>query len=663
MKKIFNILKIVGLCAITALVASCPSSLTTGGQYPDGKGAVHLSVAGSMARTIFPDNIGDFVYTAKFTTDDTAITENEITAALVNGEIIVALGAGEWSLEITARVGNDSKVVGKAIRDGIPVQVNHTTEVKDIFIVPVTSNAADTGTLVWSVEFNILAMTSARLFSLDADIDINLKDDPAVDFEVHGKVHFGEIDLPPGSYLFIAELVKDGKDVGNAESVHIYPGLTSTLTWIFDTQYNVAITSPVNGRVLSDHTRATSETEVTLTVTPNRGYMLQSLAITGSSGAVTPVQDAEYETIWTFEMPAENVTVTAVFIIDPDFKFGITIIPAANKNGTVTLSPNLSSASVETAFTLTAAPNPDYKLYMQIFGVTGESGNVPLTKTSDTTWTFAMPAEAVTVIANFVKEDVVYFVYSDGFFNPYVTSDAWETGVENAATDGGGHSGTTAFKFGTVTPWGPWGAGFGMNAIPGHGIDLNTVDALSFWAKASAPMTITEFGYGENVGVDGDKTYQRIIYGTELTTEWKRIVIPITRVDVERTQALFTWVGKDQEGKFMWIDDVEYISNPPPETLEITINAEADFSEFTYHDGQQISKGADAGLPGAMNFTITKFDSGSAPEWFLNGVSVSTNASYNLTAASLDKGPHSLTLVVKVKGIRYSHKIDFWVVD
>ena len=63
-----------------------------------------------------------------------------------------------------------------------------------------------------------------------------------------------------------------------------------------------------NGQVTADPTVAKAGSEVTLTVTPSKGYELASLNVTDANGASVKVVDGK------FTMPASNVTVTATFI-------------------------------------------------------------------------------------------------------------------------------------------------------------------------------------------------------------------------------------------------------------------------------------------------------------------------------------------------------------
>ena len=77
--------------------------------------------------------------------------------------------------------------------------------------------------------------------------------------------------------------------------------------------YTVNVTQAQNGTVKADKTSVASGSKVTLTVTPEQGYKLNTLTVTDSSGqeiALTKAADGTYG----FTMPAGNVTVKASFV-------------------------------------------------------------------------------------------------------------------------------------------------------------------------------------------------------------------------------------------------------------------------------------------------------------------------------------------------------------
>ena len=72
--------------------------------------------------------------------------------------------------------------------------------------------------------------------------------------------------------------------------------------------YSITIADAENGSIVPSHSSAAEGIEVTLTVTPDDGYMLSSIEASG-------VTLTESEGQYTFTMPASNVTVTATFVV------------------------------------------------------------------------------------------------------------------------------------------------------------------------------------------------------------------------------------------------------------------------------------------------------------------------------------------------------------
>ena len=73
----------------------------------------------------------------------------------------------------------------------------------------------------------------------------------------------------------------------------------------------VTINMSQNGSVSTSHTSAYKDTEVTLTIVPNSGYRLEKLTVNGED-----VTEHVSSGVYTFAMPNEDVTVSAVFVCD-----------------------------------------------------------------------------------------------------------------------------------------------------------------------------------------------------------------------------------------------------------------------------------------------------------------------------------------------------------
>lgn len=78
------------------------------------------------------------------------------------------------------------------------------------------------------------------------------------------------------------------------------------------TSYGITVSTAENGTVKSSNSSAAKDATVTITVTPNEGYVLDTLTVTDKDSntvSLTKVSDTQY----TFKMPASAVTVKATF--------------------------------------------------------------------------------------------------------------------------------------------------------------------------------------------------------------------------------------------------------------------------------------------------------------------------------------------------------------
>lgn len=165
---------------------------------------------------------------------------------------------------------------------------------------------------------------------------------------------------------------------------------------------NGKVTAAVNGEAAET---AEENADVTLTATPNEGYRLKaetlavSYQIPGENAGETKTEQAVLtpvegkEGVYTFKMPAADVTVTAEF--EQTYKVEVA---ATLENGKV--KPDKESAAVGETVQLTVTPNEGYEL--ESIGVTytdgnGQTQNVTVNKDN----TFEMPAGDVNVTASF----------------------------------------------------------------------------------------------------------------------------------------------------------------------------------------------------------------------------------------------------------------------
>ena len=145
--------------------------------------------------------------------------------------------------------------------------------------------------------------------------------------------------------------------------------------------------APTNGSFEFSPATAIAGRQITLTATVNSGYEFYRWDITGAD--VTPVAGSETG-VWTFYMPAANITVNVVFRAEDAEVFQIN--KGTHANGTLTISPE-EAAEGETV-TLTAMANSGYEFYR--WDITG-ADVTPVAGSETGVWTFYMPAANIAV--------------------------------------------------------------------------------------------------------------------------------------------------------------------------------------------------------------------------------------------------------------------------
>ena len=177
-------------------------------------------------------------------------------------------------------------------------------------------------------------------------------------------------------------------------------------------KYNVTVAGTVeNGTVTVDPTAAVEGTDVTVTVKAADNYQLKADSLTYSY-QIGEDKKTEKLTLTdgkaTFKMPAADVTVSAVFEPVKVKTYSVTINPS--DNGTVT-ADKTTGLKVGDTVTLTVNPidKPELltKLSQEGLTITDSKGTKIEPETADEgkTYTFKMPADNVTVTAQFTIEE------------------------------------------------------------------------------------------------------------------------------------------------------------------------------------------------------------------------------------------------------------------
>jgi hypothetical protein len=117
----------------------------------------------------------------------------------------------------------------------------------------------------------------------------------------------------------------------------------------------------------------------------------------------------------------------------------------------------------------------------------------------------------------------------------------------------------------------PSGAYAGGSFYTTVGRDLTDYDALTFWAKSTVAATIDVVGFGNDFG---DNKYQASISGLQISTVWKKYIIPIpdpSKLTIERGMFFISEGPENGNGYTFWIDEVKFekLGTITPQTPQI----------------------------------------------------------------------------------------------
>jgi hypothetical protein len=251
---------------------------------------------------------------------------------------------------------------------------------------------------------------------------------------VHGTVFSSHETAAPGVEVFITPAPDDGYEITSVNvsrqddlSQSAPAALLGGMYWFTMPEYPVLVTAvfvdsnaekktitiadAVNGSVTSSHAEAAAGTTVTITTTPDAGYQVKTIQVRRGAG-MPPVYidtaDAGNNR-YTFVVPAEpgNIRITVTFESLPEHT--ITIVPPVN--GAIATDP--ADKAYETGeVTITLTPAAGYKYRPGRLVITGAESNSEIDYTPSETpnmFTFIMPTENVSISAQFVDENVVFY--------------------------------------------------------------------------------------------------------------------------------------------------------------------------------------------------------------------------------------------------------------
>ena len=183
--------------------------------------------------------------------------------------------------------------------------------------------------------------------------------------------------VPKSGYKFVEWKSDDATITDNTFTM---PAKAVEITAVFEEkaadEFDITVAKTTNGTVTvkGGKTASVKDETIELVITPDKGYEVDTVKVNGE--AITGTS---------FTMPEKDVTVEVTFK-----KSTYTVTVAAAANGTVTVDK--ASAQMGDTITVTATPDADYELSKITYNGTAITGN-----------TFTMPAENVTVTAEFKK--------------------------------------------------------------------------------------------------------------------------------------------------------------------------------------------------------------------------------------------------------------------
>lgn len=205
------------------------------------------------------------------------------SAKLMNfGKIIVN---GVMSISSTGEVYGDGTI---EVASGGMLEVNMSKDTG--YIGTLANDVSNSGTFIWNgddgtkLSHTIILASGGKVYS-QADVESKLS----------------------GSKRTLSDKTCNGTEYAYAWEYYISSSSSSSGS----SSYTVTVSSATNGKVTVSPTRAAKDDEVTITVTPDDGYVLNVLTVKDASGKTIAVTESNGK--YTFKMPGSAVTVSATF--------------------------------------------------------------------------------------------------------------------------------------------------------------------------------------------------------------------------------------------------------------------------------------------------------------------------------------------------------------
>jgi len=328
-------------------------------------------------------------------------------------------------------------------------------------------------------------------------------------------------------------------------------------------RYAISIAQPDNGVIACSRTSAAAGTAVTLTLTArdeDYRYLAGSLSIepdlelTDRGGGV-----------WAFTMPEENVSITAEF---EEIPVHAVAFSGGDENGSFSVEGVAATGEAREGalITITAMPHAGYKLADDGLRVTPEGAVAFARAEGQSAWTFTMADTDLEISVAFAELGLLE-IYQGGArrgISIGALSDDlkyYASSIDMESEEPGHNGNQRAIKITPALNANGNGAQQSFGLFSDAAIDLETVCALSFWARANKTLNIRYVGFG---GADPD---QRVVYTGEkynqqipVGVEWKRYVVPVPAPrNGQRADRVFLFNAALAVGNYVCIDDIEFV--------------------------------------------------------------------------------------------------------
>ena len=190
------------------------------------------------------------------------------------------------------------------------------------------------------------------------------------------------------------------------------PASDVTVSAEFKPIYEISVSDTSNGTVEVADSKAAEGETVTLFVSPDKGYELESILAVDRDGYIPLYGSGN---MYTFTMRTSDVTISATF--EPVYDI---LISSDITNGTVTADFDYAKEYEIVTLTIT----PDYTYDLESISVLDGYDNIVSLSGSGNTRTFTMPASKVTVSATFKKLTPVKASVSDAGYATFCSEKA-----------------------------------------------------------------------------------------------------------------------------------------------------------------------------------------------------------------------------------------------